>query len=535
MKKLLFLFLLSALFAKEIKVVSYNLQNLFDMEYKGSEYEEYIPNKHNWNRNTLNKKLENISKVLCELNADVIGLQEVESKEALNLLLNKLKSKGCNYPYSAITNKKTSAIEVALISKIPIKQRRDIVVSRAKRDRNILEVELKTNPKLTLFVNHWRSKAAPESKRVKYAKALMKRLAKLPKSREYIILGDFNSNYNECENIDKKHNDTDGICGITDILKTYRNGHLITLDKKISWPYHYNLWVDLPKYKRWSYNWYGKKNSPDAIIIPPNLNDNKGWVYKKGSFNVFKKSFLFKNGAIYSWQKKGKKHLGKGYSDHLPIYAVFVNSQVEEESFWDRFWKFFMPTPKEEQNFSKESSNLELTTIKELKEKKYLKEPLLLKNVCVIFKRGDSGVIQASKQGASIFLYHSAAPLKEGYCYDIKVLKKKRYNKMDEITKLEVLQRVPKKIDIDEYIPKFTFELLLDDNNIGAIVKDIKGIYKKGYLYIQNTPIKLYIKEKPRGFLKKGDKLFIKKAQIGYYKGKKELVVYSLDDIIKEQ
>jgi len=306
MKLFLFVLLVVSLYAKELTIASYNVQNLFDMEYKGSEYKEYIPNKYNWTQATLNKKLENIATVLCELNADVVGLQEVESKKALELLLKKLKSKGCNYPYSAITNKKTSAIEVALISKVALKQRRDIIVSRAKRDRNILEVELKTTPKLRVFVNHWRSKAAPESQRVKYAKALFKRLKKLPRQDEYIILGDFNSNYNECEHIEKKHNDTDGICGITDILKTYKDGHLISLDEKISWPYHYNLWADLPQYQRWSYNWYGKKNSPDAIIISANLNDKERWFYKRGSFNVFKKSFLFKNGKVYSWQKNKK-------------------------------------------------------------------------------------------------------------------------------------------------------------------------------------------------------------------------------------
>jgi len=232
-------------------------------------------------------------------------------------------------------------------------------------------------------------------------------------------------------------------------------------------------------------------------------------------------------------QKKSKKHLAKGYSDHLPIYAIFITKEEKEENFWDRFWKFFFPSPTKKES-KKESSSLELTTIKELKSKRYLKKPLLLKNVCLIFKRGDNGVIKANPQGESLFLYHSANTLKEGHCYDIKVLKKKRYNKIDEITKLEVVKKLSKKINVDKYIPNFDLALLLDDKNIGAIVKNIKGVYKRRYIYIKDTPIKLYLKEKRRGFLKKGDKLFIKKAQIGYYKGKKELIIYSLDDIIKE-
>ncbi len=529
MKKLLFFLLFSTLFAKELRVASYNVQNLFDLEYKGTEYKEYIPKRNGWNRTAFEKKLDNISKVLCELDADVVGLQEIEGKKALEALLKRLKAKGCNYPYSVISNKQTSAIEVALISKIPFNKRRDIIVSRAKRDRNILEVELKTHPKLTIFVNHWRSKAAPESQRIKYAKALTKRLKKLPKDREYIILGDFNSNYNECEFITKEHNDRGGVCAISDILKTYKNGHLISLNEKISKPYHYNLWADLAQYKRWSYNWYGKKETPDAIIISANLNDKDGWFYKAKSFQVFKKSFLFKDGRVFVWEHN--RGLSRGYSDHLPIYATFVNNQKDED-FLERFWRFFIPSVEQAKSIKKASKEL---SIRELKVKNSLKEPILLKNVCLIFKRGDSGVIKTYKRDASIFLYHSAKELEEGFCYDIKVLQKKRYNKMDEITKLTVVQKLKKAIRVDEYIPQFSLDLFLDDTNIGALVRDIEGIYKNGFLYIDGTPIKIYLKEKKRGFLKKGDKLFIKKAQIGYYKGRKELIVYSLDDIRKEK
>ena len=533
MKKLFIvpIILFNILNAIELKVATYNVDNLFDLVYNKTEYKDYIPNMHNWNRSTFEKKLNNITKVICELNADVIGLQEIENKNALELLQKNLRKYGCKYPYSAITNKKTSAIEVALLSKIPIKKRRDIVVSNYKRDRNILEVELKTTPKLTIFVNHWRSQKADEKERVKYAKALVNRIKKMPKNSEYIILGDFNSQYNECI----KESNSSKICGIDRILKTYYKGRLIKLrDKPPLSFYHYNLWSEIAAHKRWSYDFFGQKSAFDSIIIPKTLNDNKDWFYKKGSFKVFKKSYLFiKNKNLLNrWEYKHSKHTGKGYSDHLPLIATFTtgSKELKHESLIDKFWKLILPTKvaKNESNKTKQIS------FNRLLKKKYLKAPVILKDVCVVFKRGDIGVIKASFNSKSITLYKSAEGLEEGRCYDFKVYKKKRYYGIEEITDLDVLAKKGR-IDIEKYIPKFTHKLMQKDiDNIGEIVKDIRGIYNKGFINVDGNNYRLYVKKKKRGVLKKGSKLYIKKAQIGYYKKEKELIVYSTKDIIKE-
>ena len=523
------------LYSLDLKIATYNVENLFDDKFDGTEYKEYIPNKHNWTKAILNKKIEHISQVICDLNADVIALEEVENKHALNLLQKYLNRVGCKYKYSAITNKNGSAIQVALLSKVPIKSAKDIRVSYSKNDRDILEVTLNTNPPLTIFANHWRSKSAPESQRLKYAKALIKRIKKMPKGKEYIILGDFNSAYNECINISKKNNDTNGVCGIDTLLKTYYNGRLIKFRDKINLDfYHYNLWSELGAHKRWSYDFYGKKSAIDSIIIPPSLNDKEGWFYKKGTFNVFKKRYLFKKHNLNRWEYKHSKHTGRGYSDHLPIYAIFSNSlkkELKHETLLDKFWKLFIPTVKEEKKAKKIEPKV--LSVDEYYKLKYIKEPIILKNMCVIYKRGDFGVVKSSPNSKAITLYKSAEGLKEGICYDIKVYRKKKYYKLDEITDLDILKE-RKRVNVEKYIPKFSADLM-DKNlsNIGEIIKDIEGIYKNGYIMVDNNRYKLYLKEKKRGLLKKNSYLYIKKAQIGYYKGEKELIVYSLKDIKK--
>ena len=543
MKIINLLFILTiSLFSLELKIASYNVDNLFDDIDNGTEYKEYKLNRHNWNSITFKKKVKNITKVICELNADVVGLQEIENKRALEVLQNSLNRAGCKYRYSAITNKRGSSIQVALLSKIKIKKSSYIRVSNFKRDRDILDVVLDTKPKLRIFVNHWRSKRASESQRLKYAKALVKYISKLPKDSEYIILGDFNSQYNECVNLEDKFNDTNNSCGIDTILKTYYKGSLIGVDDSVPFGYHYNLWSELEPHSRWSHSFYGLKGAIDSIIIPPSLIDKKGWYYKRGSFNVFKKRFLFKNRRIFRWEYRHLKHTGYGYSDHLPIYAIFSNNAKEEskdkyETFLDKFWRLFIP--KKEENSKKILNKTKKNYItkkdvfiNDLAKIKSLDYKVLLKEACVVFKRGDIGVIKSSIDSKPITLYKCAEPLKEGKCYNLEVLKKIRYFKIDEITQFKI-KKVLKSIDTDSYIKEFNIDKL-DSYIIGDIVKNIRGIYKNRYLKINNTKIRLFSKVKTRGLFKKNSKLYIKKAQIGYYKGEKELIVYSLKDIVKE-
>jgi hypothetical protein len=90
-----------------------------------------------------------------------------------------------------------------------------------------------------------------------------------------------------------------------------------------------------------------------------------------------------------------------------------------------------------------------------------------------------------------------------------------------------------KKIDVNSFILNFDVKKF-NSYKIGDIVKNIKGKYKNGYIEIDGIKLKLFVKKKKRGLLRKNNILFIKKAQIGYYKGQKELIVYSLDDIRNE-
>ena len=317
-----------------IRIATYNVENLFDLQRSGNEYAEYIPNtRWKWNVKNYRKKLKNIARVIRDIHPDIIGLQEIESPQALRDLQTELKRQGLYLRYRAIADAKPSTVKTALLSRFPIRARREIWVTHGRKLRNILEVRLDIGGEpLYVFVNHWKSKSGPESLRVRSAKALKKRLNELG-NVHYVLLGDFNSDYDEKHLFarKRKHNDTHGITGINDILQTMKNGRFVTpAEARRCRTCAYNLWLELPQLQRWSHSFYGSKEALDSIIISPKLLDGKGLDYKRGSFTRFKPAYLLtKKGTPYRWQRSRtypKHHTGRGYSDHLPIYADFVVS-----------------------------------------------------------------------------------------------------------------------------------------------------------------------------------------------------------------
>jgi len=413
-KILFFLFFLSTLNATTLKIATYNVENLFDFKNNGTEYKEYRPNKHNWTRKIFNKKLLNTSEVICDVNADIIALQEIENENILKLLKKGLKNIGCIYKYHAITHKKKSGIQVAILSKIPIMRSKEIIVSRQVKYRNILETKfIVDNKPFYIFNNHWTSKRSDENKRIKSARTLVNRLKTLAKGSEYIILGDFNNDYAEYF--------VESPTAINHVLKTINTEERFfrinsLKEEALS---HYNLWLELVNYKRWSHNFYGNKQALDAIVLPSTLFDGKGLEYVNDSFSVFKKSYLFhKKGYIFRWEIKKGQHKGRGYSDHLPVYALFSTSKV----------------------FKKREEVVKVGSIDALHQKS-VHFPLLLKEVKVIVQEKNKVIIAQKNSKKSIIIYGVKSTMILHKSYDLMVYGRKKYNGAYEIIDFEIEKR----------------------------------------------------------------------------------------------
>ena len=71
MLKLLIIFIFSiSLYGSNLKIASYNVENFFDLSYDKSEYNEFIPNNNSlWNQKNFNVKLNNLIKVIDDIDA----------------------------------------------------------------------------------------------------------------------------------------------------------------------------------------------------------------------------------------------------------------------------------------------------------------------------------------------------------------------------------------------------------------------------------------------------------------------------------
>ena len=380
MMKILALFLLPIfLFAIEFKIATYNVENLFDTKKSGYEYKEYIPNsKSGWNDKMLSIKIKNIARVIKDIDADIISLEEVESKEVLKKLNLALGNKKYPYLYSSF---KTKGLDVVLLSKYPIKEHSSHII--LKRFRPIHRVVVNIDGfNLTLFLNHWPSYKHSIQTRMKFAKKL-KSISK--KDINYIFLGDFNSPLKK----DKKG-----------------WGKSVEFVSKNN----YNLWYDTSYTQRYSYKFYRLKNAIDHIIVSKSMYTR----YLIGSFKVHRFDYLVdKYGNAKRWKisNKGRgKHLGVGYSDHFAISASFNTKSV----------KNFKP---------------KVITIKELSLKQD-RVNYILKDVMVVDK-SKYGVLIEDKNRDTIYIYRPDYDLRIGKVYTLYIKELALYKGEKEITLLD--------------------------------------------------------------------------------------------------
>lgn len=506
----IFIFVFSlCLDADDFTVASYNVENLFDLKLDGTEYKEYRPYTKTWNSESFQKKINNITQVIDDLKADILALQEIESQEALNQLL----KKNPKYRYHTFLKKQTASVGVALLSVYPIKNIQTIYVDKNnKYSRPILKATLFiNNQKLIVYVNHWRSKRAAESKRIIYAMALKKEIESLAKSDDYIILGDLNSNYNEFQTFkyNKNLNDTFGITGINHILNTIRDANfihikdIITLDKKV----HYNLWLNFND-EKFSTLFKGEYNTPDNIILPSALFDQQGISYVQNSFHVFKRNYLIQNNTIKRWNS----FRNSGYSDHLPIYATFS-------------------TKKQNYIFKEKSSRKNtITALYDLQS--VTNYPL--HNIIVIYKSKKIAII-TKKNDRAIMIYNPPSNLEVGFRYNLVVSNLDVYNGLKEIKKVTNIEKIDHIKNYRSFYRNAQDINLFDKKNQNSIIKNLTGTYKKGYLNFQRESkkekIKLYFYKKLKR-PKDGEIITITSGHLSIYKSKIQIVLYNKKDFI---
>lgn len=189
----------------KIGVSFWNVENLFDTlddpTVEGDE--EFTPTGPNqWTVERLAIKLRNLSKVICAMHdgrgPDVLGLAEIENREVLERLIDSLAPLGRDYQIVHQDSPSGRGIDCALLydAKVFVLEQAKFHFVDAEDTRDIVEATLiRGDRRLTVFVNHWPSRAHEPSFRMKAARTLRTRVDQLfavNKDADFVIMGDLN-------------------------------------------------------------------------------------------------------------------------------------------------------------------------------------------------------------------------------------------------------------------------------------------------------------------------------------------------------
>lgn len=330
--------------SNEIKVMTYNVENLYNAKYDGipSDF-SFLPKDHplkqdycakepekykkdclslDWTDEKYQMKLSQIAEVVKAQGSmpDLLATVEIENE---SVALDLAKIIGFKSALATKNNHFRSQNEALLFNedKLELLSKYEVKAQPSNaQSRNILIVHFKiksTQEILGVYVNHWMALPAPKEWRKENAKVVAAEVLKNKsnyKSYHYMLVGDFNTPDDEIKELLSNE-----LTGMTKL------DFLAFKDNKLAQENPDGSYYDV-KHKEW--------NHFDGAILSPSLIDNFGTDiklenYRLVFFDYMQRLFTFKDGSPsvlipkrYNYDSLKKDELG--YSDHLP--TVFTIS-----------------------------------------------------------------------------------------------------------------------------------------------------------------------------------------------------------------
>jgi len=170
---------------KTLAVAFWNVENLFDtVDDPLKQDEDFTPSgRYHWTEEKLATKIENLSRVIKSMNADIVGLAEVENIEVLRRLA---RSAGYQNAY-LIERGDSRGIDVGIISRLPLGDVKNFGHLRGYLTGNAIG--------LTFAFTHWKSKRGNEART---SEARYRQAAQATELRSPVLLmGDLNEEPSE--------------------------------------------------------------------------------------------------------------------------------------------------------------------------------------------------------------------------------------------------------------------------------------------------------------------------------------------------
>ena len=191
-----------------LRVVTWNVQALFDGNQSGTEYNEYL-NEAGWGAEKFSARTNAISQAIGRIAGgppDIVALEEIENLQCLEALASGELAK-YGYGWTYFSKNKGASLGIGVLSRIPFTEARahGMIQGQDAVPRPVLELWLyPEEAPLALFVCHWKSKLggedATEILRRASARIVLRRIREIRLAYPdvpAVIMGDLNENYDE--------------------------------------------------------------------------------------------------------------------------------------------------------------------------------------------------------------------------------------------------------------------------------------------------------------------------------------------------
>jgi endonuclease/exonuclease/phosphatase family metal-dependent hydrolase len=307
----------------EIMLLTYNVQNLFDVLVTGNEYPEYTP-EEGWTAALYQKRLEQTARAITQNHGripDIVVLQEIEHAGVLHDLLAGPLA-GRKYQWFAATDD-DSAIQTGVLSAFPLVKTR---VHTIENHRSVLEVMIEAGKEtIVVFALHAKSQREgmreTEAARIALCRMINQRVAQLRNEFPFtpiVIAGDFNESADAYFRENQDFQTALVPVQALEVSRWKQHGSCIVGGSPPASDTWYTWWLDssqvLGSAAPGSYYYHGIWESFDQLLLSREFFDGFGWEFIQGDV-AGDPSLLDDDGHPFGWNVQ----TGKGISDHLPV------------------------------------------------------------------------------------------------------------------------------------------------------------------------------------------------------------------------
>jgi endonuclease/exonuclease/phosphatase family metal-dependent hydrolase len=327
-----------------LRVVTWNVQALFDGNQTGTEYSEYL-NEAGWAEEKFAARVNGISQAIGRMAGgppDIVALEEVENLRCLEALAGGELAK-YGYGWTYFSKNRGASLGIGVLSRIPITEARShgMVWDQEAAPRPALELWLcPEDEPLALFVCHWKSKLggddSTEVLRRASARIILRRVREIRSAYPdvpVVIMGDLNENYDEFyrrggttlsallpddpDASDLGRSEYAGPSSQRSFLVLSGEKPPAAANFDASMPVFYSPWGQ--ELRNGSYYYKNEWETIDHFLLTEQFFDQAGWDFS--SCRVLDQEPFVDGGGI---PDAYNPRTGSGLSDHLPLMLVLT-------------------------------------------------------------------------------------------------------------------------------------------------------------------------------------------------------------------